>query len=668
MIKWAVFLALVGVFSGWTAEVVIDGGGEVLAFDGTSTNLLSDDFKIGVDQSENGVRVLNGGFVGNNATWLGTTSASSNNFIEVTGSSSEWSLEGDLYLGHEGAGNRLQIGAGARMEVASGWVGVGAGARRNAISVTGTGSRWMVREGLVLGHYGGDNLLTVSDGAFVYCEDCWVGHFAPSSKNVLIVEGQRSQFFSSALYMYVGFRSSSNQLQIVNGGLVTAQRFNLGNHADSGHNRLLVSGAGSHLRVSDINNRMYIGVKGSSNAMVIEQGGRVSDSYGHLGHDASSWNNVGIVRGTGSVWTNRLDLFVGNSGSFNTLRLEEGGHVWCENADIGSRSSSVHNRAVIDGKDSFWFCHQEMLVGKAGSFNGLTITNGGTLICVGNGYVGSESPAQGNEVEVSGYRSDWEVGGALMLGTDGAWNNALRVKERGIIRVGQALSNQFGSMVELASSGKIEAASYVQDDHSELRFILSANSSGVLKIVRAARLGGTLTVRLDDSYSPQVGDSFKLFHWGTSPAGSFKLVNLPELPAGMSWNRENLLVGGTLSIAAGPDYEQEYADWCLFYFGGLVAKEADPDGDLVSNWAEFVGGSNPTNRTSLFQLQAEAGSNYVVVSWTSVTNRRYFVRQADVLTGSFDLVQSVDYPLSSFTDIVSEVKSAGYYRVEAVLE
>ena len=81
--------------------------------------------------------------------------------------------------------------------------------------------------------------------------------------------------------------------------------------------------------------------------------------------------------------------------------------------------------------------------------------------------------------------------------------------------------------------------------------------------------------------------------------------------------------------AAGTAPHSTPSDWLqsLGYTGGYAMAEiADPDGDGVPNWMEYVAGTNPTNRQSVFKfpgLSVEAGGRQLALSTES--NRVYRV-------------------------------------------
>lgn len=66
-------------------------------------------------------------------------------------------------------------------------------------------------------------------------------------------------------------------------------------------------------------------------------------------------------------------------------------------------------------------------------------------------------------------------------------------------------------------------------------------------------LGGTLVISLIDDFSPQAGDVFDLFDWGTL-SGEFLAVNLAAagLEPGLLWDLGNLYTNGSLSVIAAP--------------------------------------------------------------------------------------------------------------------
>jgi hypothetical protein len=78
-------------------------------------------------------------------------------------------------------------------------------------------------------------------------------------------------------------------------------------------------------------------------------------------------------------------------------------------------------------------------------------------------------------------------------------------------------------------------------------------------------------------------------------------------------------------------------DWEVRYFGRIgVDPKADPDTDGMSNNAEFLAGTNPTNSASLLRITSltVTGEN-VVVNWTTVGGKGYIVQTNSSANGSF---------------------------------
>ena len=105
------------------------------------------------------------------------------------------------------------------------------------------------------------------------------------------------------------------------------------------------------------------------------------------------------------------------------------------------------------------------------------------------------------------------------------------------------------------------------------------------------------------------------------------------------------------------------------YFGRLGAGAADPDHDGVSNLAEWLAGTNPTNAASCLRVLAPilTTTNTVVVRWPSVSGRTYRLERATNLIAGFDTVVRSNIaatpPINSAPDTMPQSKPY-YYRVE----
>lgn len=101
------------------------------------------------------------------------------------------------------------------------------------------------------------------------------------------------------------------------------------------------------------------------------------------------------------------------------------------------------------------------------------------------------------------------------------------------------------------------------------------------------------------------------------------------------------------------------------------ADYADPDGDGMNNWQEFVAGTNPTNAASVLVMNRPAAVpvlREVLLSWQSVGTRTYYLQRATSLTGppGFSCIQSniTGYDgTTSYFDTTATNSGPYYYRV-----
>src|SRR5206468_3260241 len=89
---------------------------------------------------------------------------------------------------------------------------------------------------------------------------------------------------------------------------------------------------------------------GAGNQLVVTNGGVVRDSTGFIGvFSSSSSNNVAVVTGPGSLWSNFSELRVGDAGPGNQLVVSNDSVVASQTIIVGRTASSTNNRVVVDG-------------------------------------------------------------------------------------------------------------------------------------------------------------------------------------------------------------------------------------------------------------------------------------------------------------------------------
>jgi T5SS/PEP-CTERM-associated repeat protein len=168
-----------------------------------------------------------------------------------------------------------------------------------------------------------------------------------------------------------------------------------------------------------LSSNLYVGSNGSLSRLVITNGARMADRAGFIGAGAASINNTVTVTGPNSVWTNSLDLIVGQAGFGNQLVVSNGGSVVNGVGYFGVEASSSSNAVLITGAGSAWTNRTALYIGALGNGNRLVVTNGGTLrsgVCeIGNG-------SSGNEVVITDPGSLWYIPSILFAGSVGNGN------------------------------------------------------------------------------------------------------------------------------------------------------------------------------------------------------------------------------------------------------
>ena len=226
----------------------------------------------------------------------------------------------------------------------------------------------------------------------------------------------------------MGQNGSANRLIVSNGAVVCAGSDGvIGVSSTAASNSVSVTDPGSQLLLTST---LLVGSNGPLNRLVISNGGFVSEGFGLIGASAGGSGNEVMVTGTGSVWSNRLDCRVGDTGPGNQLVVSNGGMVLADAGYIGFGSTSSSNFVLVTGPGSLWTNASGLVVGDIGLGNRLVISNGGVVQSL-IGYVGLNTPSRNNNVLITDPGSLWHTrNGALFVGLASRYRQPSRHQQR----------------------------------------------------------------------------------------------------------------------------------------------------------------------------------------------------------------------------------------------
>lgn len=145
-------------------------------------------------------------------------------------------------------------------------------------------------------------------------------------------------------------------------------------------------------------------------ALVVDDGGALSNGFGYIGYAVGADNNSVLVSDPGSVWSNSGPVFVGYSGAGNQLTITNGGVVSDSAGLVGWNASSSNNSVLVSGLGSEWKNTGEIWLGSLGPNNQVFIMDGGAMY-TGQGFSDDTQSFMGygnsNTVLVTGSGSVW---------------------------------------------------------------------------------------------------------------------------------------------------------------------------------------------------------------------------------------------------------------------
>lgn len=330
-------------------------------------------------------------------------------------------------------------------------IGQNASAKSNEVRLVSPTARWLMGASsgnfLFIGSNGAANRLVVSNGATASVQaNAYLGYISESASNNQVWVTGSNSVWSSAASIEVGFLGSGNQVVVSNGGTVLATNAILGDATIASNNLALVTGAGSLWSSANV---FYIGDDGSGNRLVVSEGGAVRSSFSRIGGAllSGSGNNLALITGSGSVWSNATDLEIGrSSGINNQLVVSNGASVFVGgNALLGLGSGANANSVLVTDPGTRWLVGNNLYVGSNGALSRLVVSNGAT-VAAGNLFVGLNASSTNNRVVVDG--------GTLRV-TNAAGTSVFDVRRgtnvltAGLVEVDQLLSTNTAGAFEL---------------------------------------------------------------------------------------------------------------------------------------------------------------------------------------------------------------------------
>lgn len=632
---------------GFGNQLFIEDGGRVLSWDGfvsSSNNSVTisgtgslwtnvDLLFVGEDFGRsNHLSLTEGGQAASGATLV----AGDLGRLRVNGIGSVLRAGAWLSVGHEiGHENLLSIEDGGQVTNYLGYIGGfdepfdphGRGFG-NSVSVSGAGSAWHNGSNLVVGSVGPGSRLSVSTGGTVNNADGYLGFFGTAANSLVEIRDPGSSWLNRR-NLFVGYQSSGNRLVITNGARLRSTGGFVGRQSNR-NNTVLVSGPDSRWQLSE---GLVVGNSGSHCEVKIANGGTIScasasiDAPTNVSPGAS---NLVWVAGIGSRLAIAGDLTIGLSAPGNELRVDDGGLVVASRGSAGG-GNTFNNRLTVAGG---------ALVVTNASGSGLLSLNRVQMDLLG-GSVTLDSLAAGS---LAGLRF---VGGTLKVNRATAFNTPLPfivgtgsdvaeleldpgihsfavgliVAEHSVLTAAGTLNGNVSNSGTLSireGPGSLTVNGSLQlsassDAFFEIAGPATGTQSDLLRVTNTIALGGTLRVALLGGYVPASNAVIKLIEFGSS-TGAF--LNAPpggRLPLGGSETTAQVdYRDATLRLTqfhyASPATNEIDPAWALLYFGHAPLtpeeKEADADGDRLTNEQEFWAGTNPIDATSVLKITA----------------------------------------------------------------
>ena len=361
---------LLGLSAGGTGTATVSGAG----------SRLQADIGLAVGNGGSGsLAIGDGGVVESGESRLGTA-AGGQGEVTVDGAGSAWSVDGHLVVGDLGGGNLDVTGGGAVAASGQGMLGHTAGST-GSVGVIGAGSTLVFGDALQVGREGTGELVIADGGAASLAPSSPAAAYLSiaareGSAGTMRVTGAGSSW-TGRDGIIVG-EAGTGTLAVEDGAVVSDGAAILG-YLGTGDGAAVVSGSGSRWSSSGL---MWIGDAGHGQ-LSVEDGGVVTSADGVVGHRNGGEGTV-TVTGADSAWHVDTSLVVGQGGS-GTLSILDGGAVDSADATLGLEAGGVGS-ARVGGAGSGWTIDGDLRIGSGGDGR-LGLTDGGVASVAGTAYL-----------------------------------------------------------------------------------------------------------------------------------------------------------------------------------------------------------------------------------------------------------------------------------------
>jgi len=536
--------------------------------------------------SKNRLYIQEGGAVDLTTMRIGVREGADNNQVFVQDAGSKLSIHNVLSVGYRGVKNQMLIDSGARVSADSVSVGAITSAVNNQFSLDGAGTTLVVTNSVIVGNHGPTNQMVVKNGAVVQSKDLFIGRYADSSSNSVLLSNATWQ----ANDISIGRLGDSNTVSLSAGAIVESENTYLGYRSIG--NALDLDGAGTSwsnafdfvIGANDVatNNFMTIrnGAKLKTRSLAVRSGNGLK-----LNHSAQ----VLITGGTTRSLKGGGQIVIGDTQGNNLISLTQGGKIVSGEVILGAQSGAQDNVVTISGLGSRWES-KAFVVGSLGGTNRLSVSDNGTLKA-DSLVLGQYASSANNQVVVTGAGSSIQISNNLTVGSNSGEKNFVHLLNEGSISA-KTTTIHDQSILHL-ENGKITSDYILVDlggtlagwgtvagvttnagliDVGDTTHFLTLNFSDSLVLADSSEIildvldkdnhdkisakdivfGGTLTVRFANNYTPQVGDSFDLFDWNSTMLRSSSQNISVLTTSGVSLDTSKLETTGEIEVIPEP--------------------------------------------------------------------------------------------------------------------